>query len=298
MINYRRAMAAAVEELKARPLSLNLIKGAHSLLLDSVRGRDKRRGEFRRGQVHIGTAGTPVERASYVPPAFLDLPPLLDNFERYLHAPERDAIVQAAVIHAQFELIHPFEDGNGRVGRMLIPLFLFTAQALSSPSFYVSAYLEAHRDEYLSRLQALSRADDWQGWVEFFLRTVIAQAEEDTGRARRILALYDRMKSILATATRSQFSIQALDPLFAVPIFSTPQFVGLSRAPRASAARMLSDLVDAEVLAILREGRGRRAQIYCFPALLEIIETDTSSEGEAPAARGEQQLTLLPTAET
>jgi Fic family protein len=117
--------------------------------MDSVRGRDKRRGEFRREQNWIGPPNTLVENATYVPPPYADLGGLLGNFEAYLHADERDRLVQAALVHGQFELIHPFLDGNGRVGRMLIPLFLFAAEVISTPAFYMSAYLEAHRNELL-----------------------------------------------------------------------------------------------------------------------------------------------------
>ncbi len=232
-----------------------------------------------------------------MPPGLLDLPPLLDNLERYLQEPDRDAVAQAAVIHAQFELIHPFEDGNGRVGRMPIPLFLFATGTLSAPSFHVGAYLEAQRDSDHARLRALSATHDWQGWTGFFLTAVRVRAEEDTAPARRILDLYGRMKDVLAQATRSQFAIQALDPLFTVPVFSTPQFVELSKAPRASVARMLGELARVRVLVVLREGRGRRARIYGFPALLDIIETEPQAAG-AGAETTPQQLPLLPMAET
>jgi Fic family protein len=150
VMNYRRAMSEAVEELARRPLSLNLLLRMHSTLMDSVRGRDKRRGEFRREQNWIGPPGTPIERAVYIPPSYSTLAELLDNLERYLHAEEKDRLVQAALIHGQFELIHPFLDGNGRVGRMLVPLFLFAAEVISTPAFYMSAYLEAHRDDTMT----------------------------------------------------------------------------------------------------------------------------------------------------
>jgi Fic family protein len=218
VMNYRLAMSAAVEELGRRPLSLNLLLRIHSILMDSVRGRDKRRGEFRKEQNWIGPANTPLEMAIYVPPPHDVLAELLDNFERYLHAEERDRLVQAALIHGQFELIHPFLDGNGRAGRILIPLFLFAVDVISVPAFYMSAYLESHRDEYYERLRRLSREDDVQGWVGFFLMAVIAQAEEDSAKARRILALYDRMKEHVAKLTRSQFAMRALDVLFDHPI--------------------------------------------------------------------------------
>jgi Fic family protein len=291
IINYRNAMRAAVDELNARPLSLNRLKRAYFVLLDSARGRNGARGEFRREIVYIAPHGTPIERASYVLPAPGALPDLLDNFERFLHLHELNAIVQAAVVHAQFELIHPFLDGNGRVGRMLIPLFLFTTGVMSAPAFYASAYLKTHRDEYYDRLQALSETDDWQGWVAFFLTAVASQAEEDTIRVRRILALYDHMMVVLAETTRSQFAIQALDPLFTAPIFSTPQFIELSGAPRASAARMLGDLVDAGVLTVLRAGRGRRAQVYGFPELLNVIEAEV---GDLLPQGRPQERTLQP----
>jgi Fic family protein len=280
VVNYRQAMSAAIEELTQRPLSLNLMLRMHFILMDSVRGRDKRRGEFRREQNRIGPPDTPIERAIYVPPPFPALAELLDNLERYLHAEEKDRLVQAALIHGQFELIHPFLDGNGRVGRMLIPLFLFAANVIATPAFYMSAYLEARRDEYYDKLRKLSRADDVHGWVSFFLKAMIAQAEEDGGKAWRILALYNRMKARVAELTRSQFAIQALDVLFDHPIFSTPQFVARSGVPKGSAVRILNTLADGGILRVVRPGLKRRPAIFAFPELIEIVNAPPA---EAPA---------------
>ena len=279
VMSYRLAMSAAVEELVKRPLSLTLLLRSHSILMDSVRGRDKRRGEFRREQNWIGPPNTPLENATYVPPPYAALAGLLDNFERYLHADERDRLVQVALVHGQFELIHPFLDGNGRVGRMLIPLFLFAAQVISTPAFYMSAYLEAHRDEYYDRLRRLSRADDVQGWVGFFLGAMIAQAEEDSEKARRILVIYDQMKARVAELTRSQFAIRALDILFDHPIFSTPQFVARSGVPKGSAVRILSALASGGILRVIRPGLKRRPAIYAFSDLLEVVN---APPGEVP----------------
>jgi Fic family protein len=271
VMNYRRAMSAAVEELATRPLSLNLLLRIHCILMDSVRGRDKRRGEFRKEQNWIGPPNTPLERAIYVPPPHPVLAELMNNFEQYLHVEERDRLVQAALIHGQFELIHPFLDGNGRVGRILIPLFLFAAEVIATPAFYMSAYLEAHRDEYYERLRRLSRADDIQGWVSFFLTAMIAQAEEDGRKARGILALYDRMKEQVAELTRSQFAIRALDMMFDHPIFSSPQFVARSGVSKASAARILGTLANHGILRVIRAGLRRRPAIYAFSELLEVV---------------------------
>jgi Fic family protein len=280
VMNYRQAMSAAVEELARRPLSLNLLLRIHSILMDSVRGRDKRRGEFRREQNWIGPPNTPLDRATYVPPPYAALAELLDNFERYLHAEERDRLVQAALVHGQFELIHPFLDGNGRVGRMLIPLFLFSAEVISTPAFYMSAYLESHRDEYYARLRELSRSDDAQGWIAFFLRAVIAQAEEDGGKARRILALYDRMKARVPELTRSQFAIRALDVLFDHPIFSTSQFVARFGVPKGTAVRLLRTLANGGILRMLRPGQQRRPAIFAFPELIQMVNAPPA---EAPS---------------
>jgi Fic family protein len=279
VMNYRQAMSAAVEELATRPLSLNLLLRIHSILMDSVCGRDKRRGEFRREQNWIGPPNTPLDKATYVPPPYAALAELLDNFERYLHAEERDRLVQAALIHGQFELIHPFLDGNGRVGRMLIPLFLFSSDIISTPAFYMSAYLESHRDEYYDRLRRLSRAEDVQGWVGFFPKAMIAQAEEDGGKARHILALYDRMKARIPELTRSQFAIRALDILFDHPIFSTPQFIARSGVPKGTAVRILSTLANGEILRVIRPGLKRRPAIYAFPELIQIVNAPPA---EAP----------------
>jgi Fic family protein len=156
---------------------------------------------------------------------------------------------------------------------MLIPLFLFAAEVISTPAFYMSAYLEAHRDEYYDKLRRLSQADDIQGWVSFFLRAVITQAEEDSDKARRILGLYDQMKARVAELTRSQFAIRALDILFDHPIFSTPQFVVRSGLPKGSAVRILSALMNGAILRVIRPGLKRRPAIYAFSDLIEIVNT-------------------------
>ena len=226
---------------------------------------------WRRGQNWIGPPNTPLDQSSYVPPSYAALAELLNNFERYLRAEERDRPFQAALIHGQFGFIHPFLDGNGRVWRMLIPLFLFSSDIISTLVFYMSAYLESHRDEYYDRLRRLSRAEDVQGWVGFFLKAMIAQAEEDGGKARRILALYDRMKARVPELTRSQFAIRALDVLFDHPIFSTPQFVARSGVPKATAVRILRTLANGEILRVIRPGQKRRPAIFAFPELIQIV---------------------------
>lgn len=138
IINYRRALAAAVQELKTRPFNLNLLLKLHSILLDSVRGRSKARGQFRKTQNWIGPPGSKLEDAQFVPPRPEVLPEFMDNWEKYYHLDRPDSLVQLAVIHAQFEILHPFLDGNGRLGRLMVPILLFEKEILTRPMFYLS----------------------------------------------------------------------------------------------------------------------------------------------------------------
>jgi len=272
VLNYRDAVRVAVKELERRPISLNLIRRIHRTLLSDARGRRRAPGEFRRVQNYVGAPGEGIEAATYIPPPPNEVMPLLDNLEKYIHSEERDAVVQIGVVHAQFELIHPFPDGNGRVGRILIPLFLYARELISRPAFYLSAYLETNRAEYYHRLARISSAEDYQGWVEFFLAAVAEQADDDIRRVRGMWALYQRMKGVAVERTRSQFALAILDTLFAFPVFSTPQFVRESGIPAASAARLLKLLEEAGVLRVLRAGRGRRPTLWAFPELLDIVK--------------------------
>jgi Fic family protein len=169
VVNYRKTLTLATSVVDQRPISLGLLKQMHGVLMDSVRGANKTPGEFRREQNWIGSAGCTIEQASFVPPSPLQLLDHLQALEVYLARADVDVLLQCAVMHAQFELIHPFKDGNGRIGRLLIPLFLYQKRALASPMFYLSDYLESHRDVYYARLQAISREADWTGWIAFFL---------------------------------------------------------------------------------------------------------------------------------
>ena len=272
IINYRHAMRRATDELKKRPISLNMLIDMHSVLLNSVRGYNKGRGRFRTVQNWIGVPGTPIDKATYIPPEPYHLMEHLSNFEKYIHYDEEDRLVQLAIIHAQFELIHPFIDGNGRLGRILVPLFLYEKGLLNSPMFYVSAYLEQNRSTYYDRLRGISENGDWQGWINFFLTTIIEQAKANSEKAKEILALYERMKTDVAKLTHSQFSIQTLDTLFDRPVFKTTDFPTRSRIPRASAMRILNSLKDNNILVALRSGKGRQAAILMFKELIDIVE--------------------------
>jgi len=270
--NYRAALLFAEQELHKRPLCLNLMKSMHSALLDGVRGRDKGRGEFRRVQNWIAGRTRRLEDARYVPPEPEKVMDYMSNLEEYCHFEEKDRLVQVAIIHAQFELIHPFVDGNGRIGRILVPLFLYEKQKLHSPMFYVSAHIDATRQEYYERLLAISEERDWTGWIEYFLRIVVAQAQNNSQKAKSIMRLYEKMKQTVSVLTRSSFAIQTLDFLFNTPVFDSTRFTVKANIPKVSASRILNVLEHGRVIIKVEEGRGQKPSLYIFPELLEIVK--------------------------
>jgi Fic family protein len=272
VLNYRAAMREAERLLADLPLSQRVIREMHRALLAGVRGQNKAPGEYRRIPNWIGPAGCTIEEARFVPIPASQLPDAMGAWERYVHDDAPDRLVQLAVLHAEFEALHPFLDGNGRLGRMLVPLFLWQNGLIRRPMFYISGWLEARRDEYYERLLAVSRDDDWTGWCRFFIEAVKVQAEENLARTQAILALHDDLKHRLPEMTRSQYAVRALDWIFARPIFSAPDFIRDAGIPAPTARRFLGVLRKAFILKDLRHGRGRRAAVLAFPALLNIAE--------------------------
>lgn len=271
--NYRGALRRAQEALRGQPFNLNLLLELHTILLDSVRGRDRLPGRFRTTQNWIGKPGAPMNEATFVPPTPLDLPRLLTEWENYYHASDNDPLGQMAVVHAQFEILHPFNDGNGRLGRILIPLFLHEKKVLTQPMFYLSAYFDEHRELYIQRLRELGQPGSWNRWVEFFLQAVLAQAEANARTARDVLALYEDLKKRMLTLTHSQYSIPLLDHLFARPATSASDLTRQPGMPTlAMVSTLLRKLAEAGVIKVAREGQGRRATIYVVHELINLCE--------------------------
>jgi len=272
VLNYRRAIRQATDMLKEVPVSSRIIRAAHAILLEGTRGQSRSPGEYRRIQNWIGPEGCTENQAKFVPIAANKLNDGVSSWERYLHSEQPDMLVQLAVLHAEFEALHPFLDGNGRLGRMLIPLFLFARKFLTQPTFYLSAYLEARRDEYYERLLAVSRDGAWTGWCEFFLRALVAQADSNTRKAREMLELYGSKKEWVVDRTHSQHAVRALDFIFSCPVFRSSDFVGHAGIPDPTAKRILRVLRDEGLLRVMREGSGRRSAILAFPELLNVAE--------------------------
>jgi len=273
ILNYRRALNEAKEHLPTRPFTLNLLRSLHEILLDSVRGRDMGRGAFRTTQNWIGKQGTPIAKADFIPPSPLIIIELLDNWEKYYHSEQPDPLVQLSIVHAQFEILHPFLDGNGRIGRILIPLFLYEKKLLPRPTFYLSEWLDEHRDEYIHNLRELGkRPGSWNRWIEFFLSAVTEQAERNAVKARKIMSLYEQMKKSIIQLTRSSFAIPLLDQLFQRPVFRQSDLQCQPAPTKAVISVLLRSLHKAGIITVGRPGSGRRGTIYILRDLINICE--------------------------
>lgn len=272
VLNYRKAMHVAINQLKEIPFCLRLLKEIHKVLLEGVRGANKDKGNFRKSQVFIGKPGTNIEEATYIPPSPQNVENFLSNLEKYFHFDDKDSLVQLAIIHAQFEIIHPFLDGNGRVGRILMPLFLYNKNLLSSPMLYLSAYFERNRENYYKTLLRISSKSDWESWINFFLTAIIEQSKINIQKAKSIHELYEFKKNRITELTHSQYAIKTLDFIFSYPIFNSKKFIKESKIPKPSAIRILNILNNGEVIKILKKGSGQRSSSFIFTKLLKIIE--------------------------
>ncbi|AXI99342.1 Fic family protein [Cyclonatronum proteinivorum] len=270
VINYRRALLKGKEQMNVRPINLNDLLKIHEILLRGVRGERKAPGNFRKIQNWIGSPGSTMEQARFVPPAFPDMMEGLYNWEKYLHHEDKDVLVQLAIVHAQFEILHPFIDGNGRIGRILIPLFLFHKGIIHQPVFYMSQYLDSNRQLYYDALKEITDTGRWEGWIQFFLSGIIQQAEKNVKQTREIISLYDTMKTVMVDKTHSQYSIQCLDYIFSRPVFNTSDFNKSSGVPKTSASRLLKGMEENGIISCVRRGAGRKPGVFAFRKLLDI----------------------------
>ena len=276
IINYRSTLFKGEQYLKDYPIKLSFIRELHKILLNSVRGQNKSPGEFRKDQNWIVSYGSPIGQASFIPPSPLNLQGYLEDWEIYLDSDDIEPHIQATVVHAQFELLHPFKDGNGRIGRILIPLFLYQKSVLSRPMFYLSEYFEANREEYYSRLRAISAEGAWNEWIIFFLKAMTEQAMNNSKKVKAILGLYDEMKVKVQETLHSQYSVHLLDAMFIKPIFASTDLVERLRIEfnihDKTTQNLLRQLKDTGILEQLRKGKGRSPSILCFPELVNIAE--------------------------
>ena len=270
--NYVKAMEYGLARLKRFPLSLRFIRELHERLMERVRGEHLTPGEFRRSQNWIGPHGCTLMDAAYVPPPVEDMEHALGQFEAYLHAPsELPLLIRLAGIHYQFEAIHPFVDGNGRIGRLLITLLLCQDGALSAPLLYLSAYFERNRSEYYRLLLAVSQAGRWGEWISFFLRGVAEQSRDALARSARLLALWQTYRGEFQSARSSALQLRLIDQLFAYPAITATQAAKLLHVTHRSAQLNIDKLIRK---GMLKEVTGKqRNRVFVAPQIVTIIES-------------------------
>ena len=276
--NYVNALNFGLAQLDRLPLSMRLIHQIHAELLKGVRGEEKTPGELRNCQVWIGSEGTMIEQARYIAPPPSDVPDLLANWEKFLNEDSQmPPLVQCAMMHYQFEAIHPYRDGNGRVGRLLITLFLCAKQVLPTPLLYLSAYFDRHRDQYYDYLFGVSAQGDWERWLRFFLEGVAEQAKDALVRSRRIRELQDKYRVMLREYTTSANAFRLLDELFANPFMTVPLAHRILGVTLAGARYLMEKLVQAQ---IVHPDETKWPRVYVATELLQAIEAPIASDLE------------------
>jgi len=267
--NYVAALEHGLQRLSELPLSLRMVKELHSVLMEGVRGGHATPGEFRRTQNWIGPPGCTLANATYVPPPLEELMKCLGDWERALRDRSLPPLIHAAYIHYQFEAIHPFLDGNGRVGRLLITLLLVEREILPTPLLYLSAFFEATRRDYYGRLLDVSLHGEWEAWLEYFLNGVARQSEDAVSRAQRINQLLETWRMKVAGASSKNPAL-LLDLLVANPFVTAKQAAEQLEVAFTTAQRAIRKLQDA---AILEEvGDAQRDRVYCAKAILKVLE--------------------------
>jgi len=273
--NYVRAIEYGLKRLDALPLSLRLIRELHGILMERVRGEHATCGEFRQSQNWIGPPGCSLNEASFVPPPVPEMQDALDQLEKFLHADiDLPPLVQLALIHYQFETIHPFLDGNGRIGRLLITLFLCERGILTKPLLYLSAFFERHRREYYERLLQVSQKGAWGQWIQFFLQAVVNQSSDAVQRSRRLLALHQDYHRTSLEKHLPPTAGQLIELILMRPVLNpriAQELLGVTFPAAQKAIRVLED----EGILVEITG-GKRNKTYVAEEILRILEEDIS----------------------
>lgn len=269
-ILYQRALKSAQKAIEdGQPISQWLIKAMHDRLLAFGRGATKSPGQYKVEQNYL------VDRTKrnvlFVPISAEKLQEGLDLLFNYIESSPDQILIKTALTHVEFEALHPFKDGNGRIGRMLITLMLWKTGVISAPHFYISGYLEDEKDQYLDQLRAVSESNAWTEWCVFFLGAIEAQAIKNLEIAENIRSLYDNMKETFSDLLASKWSVNALDYVFTNPVFRNNRFTNSSGIPNSSAARFARILCDEGLLKTIEESSGRRAALYAFEPLMKMV---------------------------
>lgn len=267
--NYAKALEYGIKRLKTLPISLRLVCEIHEHLMKGIRGNMATPGKFRRSQNWIGVAGCTLQNATFVPPPPNLLMDCLGAMENFFHESTLPPLVTIGLIHPQFEAIHPFLDGNGRVGRLLIILYLVEHGILPSPILYLSAFFEATRDEYYARLHAITEKGDWEGWIEYFLNGVARQAEDASGRIKRLQETVAKWKQSF-TKKSDKNCLLLIDDCLVNPFMTVGGVVKKHKIAFPTAQRAVDKLEKAVVLK--QTSDAKRNRLYCARKILDILD--------------------------
>ncbi len=274
VLNYIEALKKGFELLKTLPICKRLITDTHKILMSGVRGKNKTPGLFRTGPVYIGAPAQGIAKANFVPPTAEHISDSFSNLENYINTEDHneDFLVQLAIVHGQFEIIHPFFDGNGRIGRMLIPLFLYSKGIVKTVHIYVSEYLEENRDEYYHKLRSITEKGDWESWIIFFLQALTAQSEKNLNLLKEVHNLHRETLDCFNNVTTSKYSLRFIDLLFREPIIKSIRISAEnSDIPIPSLHNHLNLFHKEGVLEKIKGGvRGSNVS-YRFTKLLELL---------------------------
>ena len=270
--NYVKALQYGIERLNTLPLSLRLVKELHEILMQGVRGQNKTPGEFRHSQNWIGAAGSTLKTASFIPPPPEELMTVLGNWEAYIHSnPQEPVLIQAGLLHSQFEAIHPFLDGNGRIGRLLITLLLIERGVLTLPMLNISSYFEHNRQQYYDGLNSVNAKGDWEGWLQFFLHGVWQQANTSIEISEKIITLQKEIENKLQEMSAPVTLYRVLNYLLANPV-TTPKH--LSDALEINFQTASTALLKLSEITNIKEITGnKRNRRFRFESLIEILST-------------------------
>lgn len=272
VVNYVRAMNYGLKRLQEFPLCQRLIKEIHAELVDGVRGSERSPGEYRRSQNWIGPSGCNLGNAYFVPPPVMEMHQALDNLEKFLHdTTSFPVLIHCGLAHAQFETIHPFLDGNGRIGRLLITFLLCQRGILQRPLLYLSHYLKAHRIEYYDRLMAIRTHGDWEGWLKFFLRGIFEVSQSATATARSILNLREVHREMIGQQiSGSNYGLRLLDFLFQQPIVTVRLVEQTLQCAYVTASKTVEQFVE---FGLLKEITGwQRNRLYRYEPYLILFQ--------------------------
>ena len=269
---YSRAMRIAQASMKeGAPLSSWLIRSSHKMLLGFGRGANLSPGEFKTEQNYL--ADKAKKRVLFIPISPEALQSGLDEFFSFIQSDAWEVLVKTALAHLEFEALHPFKDGNGRIGRMIIPLMLWQSGAISEPNFYISGFFEQNKDEYIDRMRSVSSKDNWTEWVLFFLHALESQSNQNLKKAEQIRDLYEEMKARFRDVLSSRWTITALDFIFTRPVFRNNLFTNKAGIPPPTAYKFTRNLLEAGLLTTVASSAGRRPALYAFEPLLSLVRS-------------------------